>query len=62
MSLITIIIYLALLGLLLWAIFSLVPMPAEIQKIIMVVVIVVILLWLLQLFGGPLSNVRIGSP
>jgi hypothetical protein len=50
-SLITLIIVLALIGLLTWAIVTYVPMQANFKKLIIVVVIVVIILWLLQVFG-----------
>ncbi len=61
MSLITIIIYLMLIGLLLWIITTFVPMEPVIRNVMIAVVLVVIVLWLLQMVGGPLANVRIGS-
>lgn len=50
MDLISVIVVLAVVGLLTWAILQ-IPMPPEIKKIIMVVIVVVICLWLLQAFG-----------
>jgi len=61
MSLITLVVTLAVVGLLLWGIESIVPMDATIKKIIRVVVIVFLCLWLLQAFGllGPVGDIRI---
>lgn len=61
MSLITLVVTLAVVGLLLWAIGQ-IPMDATIAKIIRVVVIVVACLWLLQALGlfagGPAIRLR----
>lgn len=61
MSLISIIVVLAVVGLLLWAITNLIPMDARIRNIIYVVALVFICLWLLQVFGllGSVHDVRI---
>ncbi len=50
MSLISLIVALAVIGLLLWAI-NQIPMDATVKKILNVVAIVVICLWVLQSFG-----------
>lgn len=60
MSLITIIIYLMLVGLLLWVITTFVPMEPAIRNVMVAVVLVIIVLWLIQMVGGPMANVRIG--
>jgi len=51
MSLITIIVTLAVVGVILWAINTYIPMASPIKKIINIVVVVVLVLWLLQVFG-----------
>lgn len=61
MSLISVIVAIVVVGLLLWAINSFIPMEDRIKKILNIVVIIVLVLWLLQAFGvwGYLSGVRI---
>lgn len=51
MSIIGILVVLIVIGLLLWAVETLIPMDAWIKKVIRVVAIVFICLWLLQAFG-----------
>lgn len=51
MELITVIIVLAICGVLLWALFKYVPMDADIQKVIKVVAIVGVILYVLKVFG-----------
>lgn len=51
MPLINIIITLVVVGVLLWAINTYIPMAAPVKKILNIVVVVVICLWLLQVFG-----------
>lgn len=51
MSIIVLLVYLALIGLLVWAITSLIPMPAQIAKIIIVVAIIICVLIVLSAFG-----------
>jgi hypothetical protein len=55
MSLIMVVIWIALLGLAVWALTSYVPMPPVFRTIIIVVAALVVILWLIQLFGvmGP---------
>ncbi len=48
---ILLIVYLALIGLAYWAVTTLIPMPAQIQKIILVVCVVVAILMVLEAFG-----------
>ena len=62
MSLISLIITLVVVGLLLWAVNSFIPMEARIKQILNVVVIIAVIVWLLMAFGvlGPIGNIRIG--
>ena len=61
MSIISIIVAIALVGLFLWAIGQL-PLDATIAKILRVVVIVALVLWLLSAFGlmPNIAGIRIG--
>jgi len=63
MSLISLIIVLALVGLLLWAINTYIPMDATIKKIINVVVIFAVIFYLLSVFGvlGNFGAIHIGK-
>ena len=63
MSLITLIIVLVVVGVVLWAINSYIPMQATMKKILNVVVVLVVIIWLLSVFGliGDLSTIRIGK-
>ena len=62
MSLVTPILVLALVGFLVWAIQTFIPMDARIKTLLSVVVVVCLLLWVLQglglLTGGPTIRVR----
>lgn len=49
--LIQLIITLIIVGVLLWAVNSLIPMDEKIKQILNVVVIIAVLLWLLKVFG-----------
>jgi hypothetical protein len=62
MPLVTLVIYLAGIGVLLWLVNNYIPMDAKIKQLINIVVIVVVVLWLLRVFGvmGPLSRIRVG--
>ena len=62
MPLINLIVVLVIVGVLLWAINSFIPMEARIKQILNVVVIIVIVLWLLTLFlpMGNLQTIRVG--
>ena len=55
MTLITMVIYLIIVGVLLWLINQYIPMAPPIKTIINVVVVIVVVLWLLRVFGvmGP---------
>ena len=63
MPLLQLIIVLVVVGVVLWAINSYIPMQATIKKILNVVVILGVILWLLSVFGviGSLQGIRIGG-
>jgi len=62
MPLLHLIIVLVVVGVILWAINSYIPMQPTIKKILNVVVVVGVVLWLLSAFGviGSLEGIRIG--
>ena len=60
MSLISLVIVLVVVGVLLYLVNTYLPMDAKIKNILNIVVVIVVVLWLLQLFVGPLPDIRIG--
>lgn len=60
MPLITLIIILIVIGLLLWAVQTAIPMDPSIKRIITVVVVVAVCLWLLSVFVPGLGHLRVG--
>ena len=62
MPLATLVVYLVVVGVLLWLVNNYIPMDGKIKQIINVVVVVVVVVWLLRVFGvmGPLSSIRVG--
>lgn len=52
MNIIGLIITIAIVGVILWAVQTLVPLDSKIKQILNVVVIVALLIWLLQVFVG----------
>ena len=62
MSLLTILLVIIVVGVLLWAVNSFIPMDSKIKSILNVVVVIALIIWLLQAFGilGSLSHVRVG--
>lgn len=58
---ISILLTLVVVGLILWAVNSYIPMDAKIKQILNVVVIIIVIVWLLQVFGllAYADNVRI---
>jgi low temperature requirement protein LtrA len=62
MSLIGLIVTLVIVGVILWAINTYIPMDAKIKNILNVVVVIAVILWLLSAFGvlGRVGDVRIG--
>ena len=63
MPLVNIVITLIVVGVVLWAINTYIPMASSIKSILNVVVVVVVLIWVLQLFGlwGGISGIRLGA-
>lgn len=62
MPLVTVVIYLVVVGVLLWLVNNYIPMDGKIKQIINVLVVVVVIIWLLQVLGvmGPLRRIRVG--
>ena len=63
MPLINLIIILVVVGVILWAINSYIPMQSTIKKILNAVVVIVVIIWLLSVFGviGNISTIHIGK-
>ena len=63
MTLVNIIVVLVVVGLLLWAVNSYIPMEARIKSILNIVIIIAIVVWLLNAFGvvSYLSSIRFGG-
>ncbi len=62
MPLITLVVTLIVIGVLLWAVNTYVPMDGSIKNILNIVVIICVIVWLLQVFGvlgSPLLNVPV---
>ena len=62
MSLLSLVIVLVVVGVLLWAVNTYIPMDRKIKTILNIVVVIVVVLWLLNVFGvlGSLESIRIG--
>jgi cation transporter-like permease len=62
MSLVSLVIVLIVVGVLLWAVNTYIPMDGKIKTILNIVVVIVVVLWLLNAFGvlGSLESIRIG--
>lgn len=62
MPLIQVILYLIVVGVILWLINRYIPMQSTIKSILNAVVVIVVVLWLLQVFGliSNLTNIRVG--
>jgi beta-lactam-binding protein with PASTA domain len=62
MSLLPVIVIIVLVGVLLWALNSFIPMDTKIRNILNAVVVIALIVWLLQGFGvlGSIANIRIG--
>jgi hypothetical protein len=61
MSLLSIVVTIIVVGVLLWAVNSFIPMDSKIRNILNAVVVIVLVLWLLQSFGvlGSLRGLRV---
>lgn len=61
MSLITVIVVLAVVGMLVWLVNTYLPIAPPFKKIITAVAVIVVVLWLLGVFGIlDLGNIRVG--
>jgi hypothetical protein len=62
MPLVTVVITLAVVGVLLWLLNRFIPMQGQIKGILNAVVVIAVVLWLLKIFGGLdyLTQFRIG--
>jgi hypothetical protein len=62
MPLVTLVMYLVIVGVLLWLVNTYIPMDGKIKQIINALVVVVVVVWLLQVFGvmAPLNRIRVG--
>jgi hypothetical protein len=62
MPLVTVVIALAVVGLLLWLVNRYIPMQSQIKSILNAVVVIAVILWLLKVFGlfGYLTQFRVG--
>jgi len=62
MSLLSIVMVIVVVGVLLWALNSFIPMDPKIKNILNVVVVIALVLWLLRAFGilDSLGGVRVG--
>ena len=60
MDLISLIIVLIVIGVILWAVNTLIPLDPKIKTIINVIVVIAVLLWLLSLFTGYLPKIHVG--
>ncbi|MFO7586728.1 MAG: Thivi_2564 family membrane protein [Gemmatimonadota bacterium] len=63
MPLIQVVIVLIVVGVILWAVNSFIPMQASIKKILNFVVVIAVIIWLLSVFGviGSLDTIRVGE-
>ncbi|MDG4603607.1 MAG: hypothetical protein P9C55_12690 [Defluviicoccus sp.] len=62
MSLISLVVVLIVVGVLLWAANTYIPMDSKIKSIMNIVVVIAVVLWLLSAFGvlGSMDTIRIG--
>ena len=62
MSILTILLVIVVVGVLLWAVNSFLPMDPKVKSILNIVVVILLVLWLLQAFGliNFLRGVRVG--
>ena len=60
MSLINLVLILIVIGVLLWLVNNYIPMDGKIKQIINAVVVIAVVIWLIQLFVGPIPDLRVG--
>lgn len=61
MDLLSLIIVLAVVGVLLWAVNQFIPMEPRIKQILNIVVIIAVVIWLLSLFSGYFPKIHVGK-
>lgn len=59
MTLIALVLYIALIGLVVWAITTLIPMPDTFRTLIYIIATVAVILWLLNLLGVGLPPLQL---
>lgn len=60
MDLLSLIIVLAVVGVMLWVIEAYIPMEPRIKQILNIVVIIAVVIWLLSLFSGYFPRIHVG--
>lgn len=62
MGLIQLVVVLVVVGVILWAVNTYIPMDSKIKNILNIVVVITVVLWLLTVFGvmGSVQNIRVG--
>ena len=60
MSLINLVLILIVIGVLLYLVNNYIPMDGKVKQIINVVVLIAVVVWLVQIFIGPLPDIRVG--
>ena len=62
MSLLSVLLTLVVIGVLLWAVNTYIPMDGKIKNIMNVVAVIAVILWLLSVFGvlGRIGSVKVG--
>jgi hypothetical protein len=61
MDLLSLIILLVILGVLMWAVNTYIPMQPNIKQLLNIVVVIAVVLFLLSLFSGYLPSIRVGK-
>ena len=60
MGLLELVLVLVVVGVILWAVNSFVPMDSKIKQILNIVVVIAVILWLLTVFMPGVGNFRVG--
>ena len=60
MDLLSLIVLLIVIGVLLWAVNTYIPMDAKIKQILNIVVVIAVVLFILSLFSGYFPHIRVG--
>ena len=59
MDLLSVLLYLAIFGLIAWLIVTYIPMPAPVKQVVIVIMVIILIIYLLNLVGVG-SGIRIG--